>query len=113
MQGGRIEKVRRCVVPGVKSWARHWSLNLAALSFVVKDGILPTHKNVGKSEKNVGKGYADVFHGVRNNVVRNELEEAFSTPYQQGVEHASPKVVTCVGQRGVGSSSPDRPYADA
>lgn len=36
MQGGRIEKVRRCVVPGVKSWARHWSLNLAALSFVVK-----------------------------------------------------------------------------
>ncbi|KAA0062294.1 hypothetical protein E5676_scaffold313G003530 [Cucumis melo var. makuwa] len=71
------------------------------------------HKNVGESEKNVRKGYVDVFHGVRNNVGRNESGEAFSTPYQHSVENASPDAVTCVNQSGVGRSSPDRPYADA
>ncbi|KAA0047052.1 hypothetical protein E6C27_scaffold466G00040 [Cucumis melo var. makuwa] len=76
-------------------------------------GILPTHKNVGKSEKNVEKGYVDVFHDVGNNVERNESGEAFPMAYQHGVGNASPDVVTCVGQSGVGSSSPDGPYVDA
>ena len=53
-------------------------------------GVLPTHKNVGKNEKYVGKRYVDVFHGVG----RTESGEAFPTPYlhsvgNSGVENAS------------------------
>ena len=75
--------------------------------------VLLTHKNVRKSEKNVGKGYADVFHDIGNNVGKSESRKAFPTAYQHGVGNASPDAVTCVGQSGVGSSSPDGPYADA
>ncbi|TYJ97086.1 hypothetical protein E5676_scaffold23G00130 [Cucumis melo var. makuwa] len=87
-------------------------------------GVLPMHRNVEESEKNIKKGYANVFHGIGNNVGRNEWEEAFPTPYQHNVENASPDAmtcvgnasldaVTCVGQSGVESSSPDGPYTDA
>ncbi|KAA0045130.1 hypothetical protein E5676_scaffold500G001190 [Cucumis melo var. makuwa] len=78
-----------------------------------RDGVIPTHKNVGESEKYVGKGYADVFHDVGNNVGRNESGEVFPTSYQHGVRTASPDAVTCVDHSGVGSSSSNGPYADA
>uniref|UniRef100_A0A9I9EIU5 Uncharacterized protein n=1 Tax=Cucumis melo TaxID=3656 RepID=A0A9I9EIU5_CUCME len=45
-------------------------------------GVLLTHKNIGENEKYVGKGCADVFHGIGTNVGRTESGEAFPTPYQ-------------------------------
>ncbi|KAA0032456.1 hypothetical protein E6C27_scaffold999G00200 [Cucumis melo var. makuwa] len=74
--------------------------------------VLSTYKNVEESEKNVEKGYADVFHDVGNNVERNESGEAFPTSCWYSVGNASPDAMTCVGQSSIGSSSPDGPYAD-
>ncbi|KAA0055548.1 hypothetical protein E6C27_scaffold222G00210 [Cucumis melo var. makuwa] len=51
------------------------------------------HKNVGESEKIVGKGYADIFRGVGSHVGKSELGEAFLTRDQHGVGNASSDVV--------------------
>ena len=56
-------------------------------------GILPTHKNIRKSEKIVRKGYANVFYGVELYVGKTESGEAFPTREQHGVGNASPDVV--------------------
>ncbi|KAA0040545.1 hypothetical protein E6C27_scaffold262G001000 [Cucumis melo var. makuwa] len=71
-------------------------------------GVLPTHKNVEKSEQTSGKKMSTFFttSGIMSG-------EAFPTPCWYGVGNASPDAVTCVGQSGVESFSPDGPYADA
>ena len=78
------------------------------LESLQETGVLPTHKNVGENEIYVGKGYADVFHGIENNV-RWGIPDA--VPTRRGT--ASRDALTCVGHSGVESSSPDEPYADA
>ncbi|KAA0054125.1 hypothetical protein E6C27_scaffold131G00390 [Cucumis melo var. makuwa] len=63
------------------------------------------HKNVGENKKYVGKRYVDVFHGVGTNVGRTESREAFPTSYLHGFGNASPDIVTCIGNSGIGNAS--------
>ncbi|TYK03727.1 hypothetical protein E5676_scaffold863G001020 [Cucumis melo var. makuwa] len=68
-------------------------------------GVLPTPKNVGENEMYVEKGYPDVQNDVRRNVERKASRDAFPTPYQHGVEKASPDTELCVGIACIESTS--------
>ncbi|TYK04848.1 hypothetical protein E5676_scaffold143G00300 [Cucumis melo var. makuwa] len=48
--------------------------------------VLPMLKNVGKNEKYIRKGYADVHHDVGKNIERNVSTDK----YQHNVGKASP-----------------------
>ena len=74
--------------------------------------VLLTYKNIGESEKIVGKGYVDVFHGVEPHVGKSESGEAFPTSDQHNVENASLDVVFVDAVNGVGNTSLDTVFGD-
>uniref|UniRef100_A0A9I9DLE0 CACTA en-spm transposon protein n=1 Tax=Cucumis melo TaxID=3656 RepID=A0A9I9DLE0_CUCME len=77
-----------------------------------RDGVLLTHKNVGKSEKIVGEGYADVFLEVGTYVGKTESREAFPTRERHGVGNASPGVMCPDTLDDVGNTSLDAVFCD-
>ena len=66
-----------------------------------KVGRFPMHKNIGRSEKDVGKQILDVERNVGKTVERNPSRDLFPTRHQQGVRNnllstfSSPTFLMC------------------